>query len=121
MEQVITDLFAAFGALAFGACAGQIVVWLWRSDLRLVVSRQPEPAAEPVAAAEPITEDEFAEVHAWAQLNPWYAADMVLNMEAQIIHAGLKQRRPELPLRENLAAVTAEMHARHPEIVPTLQ
>lgn len=117
---MLIEIFAVIGALCFGAAAGQAVVWLWRSDLRLVLTRQPK--AEPaVIAPAPITDNEFHTVHAWAQLNPWYAANPVLNMEAQIIHMGLRSREPHLSLERNLAEVTAEMHRRHPEIVPTRQ
>lgn len=80
---------------------------------------KPAPAAAPVAA--PISDTEFTTVHAWAQMNPWYTADNALNMEAQIIHMGLRSREPHLTLERNLAEVTAEMHRRHPEIVPTRQ
>jgi hypothetical protein len=82
------------------------------------------PPPEPVAAPAPepvISNEEFTVVHGWAQLNPWYATDQALNMEAQIIHMALRNREPHLSLERNLAEVTAEMHRRHPEIIPTRQ
>jgi hypothetical protein len=92
------------------------------AEIRLLVAPKPVPVAqvpEPVAPA--ISDEEFGIVHAWAQMNPWYATDKTLNMEAQIIHMRLRQTSPELSLEANLAAVTAEMHRRHPKIIPTRQ
>ncbi len=113
----IVEIFATIGALVVGACAGQIAFMFWRGDLRLQLVRKAEPA--PAPQPEPITDDEFAVVHAWARLNPWYTADPVLNLDARHIHMSLQQREPHLTLKANLAAVTAEMHRRHPEIVTT--
>ncbi len=111
----IVEIFATVGALAVGAVCGHIAMMLWRGDLRLQLVRRAAPAPQP----EPITDDEFAIVHAWARLNPWYGADPVLNLEAQNIHMSLRRHEPHLTLKANLAEVTAEMHRRHPEIVTT--
>lgn len=119
----------ALGILAIGVLlglGGREIVSSWTdmlramiADIRRIFAPKPAPVAE--AKPAPITDAEFSIVHAWAQLNPWYAADTALNMEAQIIHMGLKHREPHLTLQANLAEVTAEMHRRHPEIVPTRQ
>lgn len=113
------EFLAVIGGLCLGAAAGQAAVWLWRSDLRLVLAREAKHAPEP------ITDDEFTIVHRWAALNPWYSAmdeySGALRLEAERIHVGLCQTQPSLTLEANLAHVTAEMHRRHPEIVPTRQ
>lgn len=109
------ELLAVIGGLCLGAAAGQAAVWLWRSDLRLVLAREAKPAPEP------ITDDEFTTVDRWVKLNRWYIVDRALNTEAQTIHLALRNREPHLTLEANLAQVTAEMHRRHPEIVPPRQ
>jgi hypothetical protein len=81
-----------------------------------LVETQPAPAPQPA-----LSEDDFRTIQGWASLNPWYAADMALNNEAQAVHMALRSLHPELALIDNLAAVTMEMHRRHPEIVPTKQ
>jgi len=109
------------GGFALGYWGISFILWLKDEvDRKHAAANQPEPTP-PAVPVEPITDAEFSAVHAWAQLNPWYAADSTLNMEAQIIHMQLQSREPHLTLEANLAHVTAEMHRRHPEIVPTRQ
>lgn len=121
----------ALGILAIGVLlglGGREIVSSWAdmlramiADIRRIFAPKPAPVAQETKPVAPITDAEFSIVHAWAQLNPWYSADTALNMEAQIIHMGLRKREPHLSLEANLAHVTAEMHRRHPEIVPTRQ
>lgn len=80
---------------------------------------EPEPA--PLPQATPLTDEDFVIIGDWARLNPWYSADAVLNLEAQHVHMALRSLHPDQALIDNLAAVTVEMHRRHPEIVPTKQ
>lgn len=91
------------------------------ADVRRLFAPKPAPVAQEAKPVVPITDDEFNTIHGWARLNPWYVEDGQLNLEAQVIHMGLKHREPHLSLQANLAEVTAEMHRRHPEIVPTRQ
>lgn len=124
---LVLDILAVIGAYAAGSLAWMLVEHLWHGRIPfsgLLLRRkasepaQPEPDASPVAV---ITGEEFALCHAWAQMNPWYAADPALNIEAQHVHMAVRRLQPELSLEANLAVVTQEMHRRHPEIVPTRQ
>lgn len=107
------------GGFALGYWGISFILWFKDEvDRKHAAANQLQPVA---ASAEAIADDEFTTVHAWARLNPWYIEDSELNQEAQGIHLALQKREPHLSLEANLAAVTAEMHRRHPEIVPTRQ
>jgi hypothetical protein len=112
---------------AIGFCCGLFgreVLSGWGGLIRDAVAHIRPPAAPPAAepAPNPTTQaDDVSTLQAWGQLNPWYAADTGLCMEAQLIHRNLRHREPHLTLAASLAEVTLEMHRRHPEIVPTRQ
>lgn len=97
---------------------------IWARSVTAPVNNQPvhnlvETQPAPVQSA--LSDADFKTIQGWASLNPWYAADMALNNEAQAVHMALRSLHPDLALIDNLAAVTMEMHRRHPEIVPTKQ
>jgi hypothetical protein len=114
------EFLAVCGALSLGYAFGEIA----RHIIDRLSARYEKPvpvAAAPAPQSELITDDEFTIVNRWVKLNTWYINNTALNQEAQMIHLGLRNREPHLTLEANLAHVTAEMHRRHPEIVPTRQ
>jgi hypothetical protein len=116
------EFLAVCGALSLGYAFGEIARHVIdRLSARYEKPAPVGPAPTVVAQPELITDDEFTIVNRWVKLNSWYINNTALNQEAQMIHLTLRNREPHLTFEANLAHVTAEMHRRHPEIVPTRQ
>jgi len=54
-------------------------------------------------------------VQAFYQRNPWYSRDPVMTQEADIIHTGLLNARPDLTVDQNLAEVERRLRAQFPD------
>ena len=73
-----------------------------------VTPKQPQNGPE-------LAPQDAAEVSVWTQQNPWFNADPLLNNYAQAVHMSLRQSKPGMSLRENLAEVSREIRSRFPE------
>lgn len=55
------------------------------------------------------------EVQAFYQRNPWYSRDPELTQEADIIHTGLLNARPDMSVAQNLAEVERRLRVYYPD------
>lgn len=88
---------------------GQAVRQFDQQYYEAVAQKQPQNAGPELAP------QDAAEVSVWTQQNPWFNADPLLNNYAQAVHMSLRQSKPGLSLRENLAEVSREIRSRFPE------
>lgn len=91
------------------------------ADVADLETTKPKPAPEPrrPAAAPPAGDNTVhPDAIAWAKDNAWYHTDQQMRDSAVGIHQALLNSEPELPLAENLARVTASVHAMFPGRVP---
>lgn len=82
----------------------------------------PPPRTPPAAATPPTPTNTEAppEVRAFFDRNPWYHRDRELQIEADIIHTGLRTARPDLTPEQNLAEVERRMKVQFGDrIAPT--
>lgn len=90
------------------------------TEVRELEKTAPVTMAPPAAAAAPNTGGRAAgandpAVQAFYQRNPWYSRDPMLTQEADIIHTGLVNARPDMTVAQNLAEVERRLRTYFPD------